>query len=178
LGALNSDLSFDLYDIIDDPFDGALWIGPPFRSQTWRRVTAQRDPGSPAWLPEFRGGSVVRFMNQDQGLFDRGDAPWGNFRIAFLQYASDPITFFSTGSAWREPDWMREPRGPDISTALRWFPVVTMLQLAADMMVGTAPTGFGHEYAASHYLEAWLALTEPGGWSETDLKRLHAHFAE
>ena len=175
LGSLNSDLSFDLYDIIDDPFDGVLWSGPPFRNETWRRITAERDPGTPAWLPEFRGGSVVRFMNQDQGL-DRGAAEWGDFRIAFLQYASDPITFFSFGSAWREPDWMREPRGPDVSSDLRWFPMVTMLQLAADMMVGTAPTGFGHEYAPAHYIEAWLALTEPAGWSEAELERLRSLF--
>jgi len=175
LGSLNSDLSFDLYDIIDDPFHGVLWSGPPFRNETWRRITAERDPGTPAWLPEFRGGSVVRFMNQEQG-FDRGDAEWGNFRIAFLQYASDPITFFSPGVAWREPDWMREPRGPDVSPDLRWFPVVTMLQLAADMMVGTAPTGFGHEYAPAHYVDAWFALTEPGGWSEADLERLRGLF--
>jgi uncharacterized membrane protein len=89
------------------------------------------------------GGS---FHEPGPGL-GRGAAEWGDFRIAFLQYASDPITFFSTGAAWREPDWMREPRGPDVSSDLRWFPMVTMLQLAADMMVGTAPTGFGHEYA-------------------------------
>lgn len=175
LGSLNSDLSFDLYDIIDDPFDGVLWSGPPFRNETWRRITAERDPGTPAWLPEFRGGSVVRFMNQDQDL-DRGAAEWGDFRIAFLQYASDPITFFSFGSAWREPDWMREPRGPDVSPDLRWFPVVTMLQIAADMMVGTAPTGFGHEYAPAHYVDAWLALTEPAGWSEAELERLRGLF--
>ena len=175
LGSLNSDLSFDLYDIIDDPFDGVLWSGPPFRNDSWMRVTAERDPGTPAWLPEFRGGSVVRFMNQEHGL-DRGDAEWGNFRIAFLQYASDPITFFSPGAAWREPAWMREPRGPDVSPDLRWFPVVTMLQLAADMMVGTAPTGFGHEYAPGHYIDAWLALTEPGGWSEPELERLRGLF--
>lgn len=175
LGALNSDLSFDLYDIIDDPFDGVLWSGPPFRSRTWRRITAERDPGTPFWLPESRGGAVVRFMNQEQGL-DRGEAGWGNFRIAFLQYASDPITFFSFGAAWREPPWMREPRGPDVSPDLRWFPVVTMLQLAADMMIGTAPTGFGHEYAPGDYIEAWLALTEPGAWSEAELKRLRDLF--
>ena len=175
LGSLNSDLSFDLYDIIDDPFDGALWIGPPFSARTWNRVTAERDPGSTAWLPEFRGGSVVRFMNQTQGL-DRGAAPWGKFRIVFLQYASDPITFFSAGSAWREPDWMRNPRGPDVSPGLRWFPVVTMLQIAADMMVGTAPKGFGHEYAEADYINAWNALTEPKGWSEADLNRLRDLF--
>lgn len=177
LGSLNSDLSFDLYDIIDDPFDGVLWSGPPFRNETWRRITAERDSGTPAWLPEFRGGSVVRFMNQDQGL-DRGAAEWGGFRIAFLQYASDPITFYSTGAAWREPDWMREPRGPAVSSDLRWFPLVTMLQLAADMMVGTAPTGFGHEYAPGHYIDAWLALAEPAGWSDAELERLRNLFEQ
>lgn len=175
LGSLNSDLSFDLYDIIDDPFHGALWSGPPFRSDTWRRITAQRDPGTPAWLPEFRGGSVIRFMNQEHGL-DRGSAEWGTFRIAFLQYASDPITFFSPDIAWFEPDWMREPRGPDVSPDLRWFPIVTMLQLAADMVVGTAPKGFGHEYAPEHYIDAWLALTEPEGWTASDVERLKDFF--
>ncbi len=175
LGSRNSDLSFDLYDIIDDPFDGALWSGPPFSHDTWGRVTDQRDVGSPAWLPQFRGGSVVRFANQNRSL-DHGDVEWGAFRIAFLQYASDPIVFFSPQSAWREPAWMREPRGPDVSPNLRWFPVVTMLQLAADMMVGTAPKGFGHEYAATDYIDAWLALTEPQGWSEEELARLRAKF--
>jgi len=175
LGSLNSDLSFDLYDIIDDPFHGALWSGPPFRSDTWRSITAQRDPGTPAWLPEFRGGSVIRFMNQEHGL-DRGSAEWGAFRIAFLQYASDPITFFSPDIAWFEPDWMREPRGPDVSPDLRWFPIVTMLQLAADMVVGTAPKGFGHEYAPEHYIDAWLALTEPEGWTASDVERLKDFF--
>lgn len=175
LGSLNSDISFDFYDIIDEPFHGALWSGPPFRHDTWRRVTAQRDTGSPPWLPQFRNGSVVRFMNQTKGL-ERGTAKWGKFRIAFLQYASDPITFFSPQTAWRAPDWMREPRGPDVSPGLRWFPIVTMLQLAADMMVGTAPKGFGHEYAATHYIDAWLALTEPAGWRDSELTRLRTLF--
>lgn len=177
LGSFNSDLSFDLYDIIDDPFHGALWSGPPFRHDTWRRATAERDPGSPFWLPQFRQGSVIRFMNQHKGL-EKGVAEWGNFRIVFLQYASDPITFFSPRTAWRTPDWMRDPRGPDVSPEIRWFPVVTMLQVAADMMVGTAPRGFGHEYAATDYIDAWLALTEPAGWSDSELGRLRAFFED
>lgn len=175
LGSLNSALSFDAFDIIDDPFHGALWSGPPFRHHVWSAVTRQRDAGSPAWLPRFRDGAVVRFMNQRGGLAS-GSAPWGAFRIAFLQYASDPITFFETGSTWREPEWMKAPRGPDVSPDLRWYPVVTMLQLAADMMVGTAPVGYGHEFAPAHYLEAWLALTEPPGLSPSDLERLRARF--
>ncbi|WP_020503446.1 alpha/beta hydrolase [Lamprocystis purpurea] len=175
LGSLNSDLSFDLYDIIDDPFNGALWSGPPFRNDAWRRMTDQRDPGSPAWLPRFRGGAVVRFMNQDGGLAS-GDQPWGAFRIAFLQYASDPITFFSPQSAWREPDWLQAPRGPDVSPDLRWFPLVTMLQLVADMVAGVTPKGFGHEFAPAHYIDAWLPLTEPPGWSDAEVARLKTLF--
>lgn len=177
LGSLNSDRSFDLFDIIDDPFHGALWSGPTFRNDSWRRMTQQRKPESPAWLPQFRDGSVVRFMNQNHSS-EPYTADWGDFRIIFLQYASDPITFFDPQSAWREPDWMREPRGPDVSPNLRWFPVVTMLQLLADMMLGTAPPGFGHEYAATDYIDAWLTLTEPEGWSDSEIKRLRRLFAE
>ncbi|MCC5883723.1 MAG: alpha/beta-hydrolase family protein [Halomonas sp.] len=177
LGSLNSDLSFDFYDIIDDPFHGALWSGPPFRSETWRTVTQERDRGTPAWLPTFRNGAVVRFMNQYQGL-DEPDQAWGDFRIAYLQYGSDPITFFEPQILWREPEWMREPRAPDVLPELRWFPVVTMLQLLADLAVGRAPPGYGHSIAAEHYLDAWLALTEPEGWSEAELERLRARFRQ
>jgi uncharacterized membrane protein len=173
LGSHNSDRSFDFYDIIDEPFHGALWSGPPFRHQTWREATARRDPGTPSWLPEFRQGAVVRFMNQD-GVTGGNEVPWGKFRILFLQYPSDPITFFSPAAAWRAPDWMGEPRGKDVSPSLRWFPVVTMLQLAIDMAVGTAPEGFGHTIAATDYIEAWLALTEPAGWDGAELARLRA----
>jgi uncharacterized membrane protein len=176
LGALNSDQSFNLYDIIDDPFQGAMWSGPPFATVNWRMMTNQREPGSPAWLPRFRDGKVVRFMNQD-GLKD-GQSGWGPFRIVFLQYGSDPITFFEPSSAWREPDWMREPRAPDVSPKLRWFPVVTMLQLAADMVLSTAPTGFGHIYAPEDYIDAWTSLTQPEGWTPTELQRLKDEFAD
>jgi uncharacterized membrane protein len=49
-----------------------------------------------------------------------------------------------------------------------------MLQLADDMMVGTAPKGFGREYAPNDYINAWLALTEPEDWIEFELERLRA----
>lgn len=176
LGALNSDRSFDIYDIINDPFKGALWSGPPFRSETWRNVTRDRDPDSPAWLPRFRDGAVVRFMNQELG-FDAAGPDWGPFRIGYLQYASDPITFFDPQAFYTQPAWLQEPRGPDVSEDLRWFPIVTMLQLAADMAAGAAPPGFGHTYAARDYINAWLGLMEPEGWAEADLERLHARFA-
>jgi uncharacterized membrane protein len=177
LGALNSDLSFDFHEIVADPFNGALWVGPPFRAEHWQTITADREPGSPVWRPRFHRGKVVRFMTQQGGL-ERGDEPWGPFRIAYLQYASDPITFFTIDTLYREPEWMRAPRGFDVSPSLRWFPIVTSLQLVADMGVSnTTPPGFGHVFAASHYIDAWVALLEPPGWSPEDVSRLKARFA-
>lgn len=179
LGSLNSDLSFDLFDIIDDPFEGVLWVGPPFRNESWRRMVRDRDPGSPAWLPRFRDGAVVRFTlgATDAAARRAADyAPWGDFRIVVLQYPSDPITFFEPSAAWRRPAWMQEPRGPGVTPDLRWFPVVTMLQLAADMVVGTAPQGFGHEYSPRDYISAWRALTEPPGWTQAEIERLEELF--
>ncbi len=175
LGALNSARSADIWDLVSDPIDGALWSGPPFRSETWQWLSSQRNPGSPAWLPRFRDGSVVRFANQHGGLEDF-DAPWGPFRIAYLQYASDPISFFRPDALYREPAWMRGERAHDVSPKLRWYPIVTFLQLAVDIAAAeTAPIGHGHTYATEHYINAWHALIEPPGWDETrlaELKRL------
>ena len=178
LGALNSDRSFDLYDVVRDPFHGALWSGPPFRSETWRSATDERAPGSPAWLPRFRDSTVIRFTDQN-GRLDMPGVPWGPLRIAFLQYATDPVIFFEPRMLWRAPEWLQAPRGPDITPALRWIPVVTMLQVAADTQAGDiTPAGHGHNYAPEDYIDAWIALTEPAGWRAVDTRRLKSRFAE
>jgi len=175
LGAFGSERSTSLLEIIGDPIQGAVWSGPPFENSIWRQVTSARNPGSPAWLPQFRDGSMFRFMNQN-GTTVPADASWGPLRIVYLQYASDAITFFDYRDLYRRPDWMNDPRGPDVSPQLQWFPVVTMLQLAVDMAVAnTAPMGYGHVYAPEHYVEAWLAVTAPEGWSTDRLEALKAH---
>ncbi|WP_458095137.1 alpha/beta hydrolase [Roseomonas sp. WA12] len=182
LGALNSDRSVDLFDVIGDPFQGALWTGPPFPSRTWRQATAQRHPESPAWLARFRDGSVVRFFGGHNSL-DDADAPWEPLRIVFLQYPSDPITFFESGSAFRSPTWLRTPRGPDVSPQLRWYPLITFLQLGLDMILATTtPMGHGHVYAPEHYVDAWIAVTQPESWTPdrtAQLKeKLQRHFEQ
>lgn len=172
LGAMNSEKSAELFETIGDPIAGALWSGPPFESRIWRAVTENRNEGSPAWLPEFRDGRFVRFMNQN-GPTVPADAPWGPMRVVYLQYASDPIVLFDYRDAYQRPAWMRPPRGPDVSPELRWYPVVTMLQLALDMAVAThTPMGFGHVYAPEHYVDAWVAVANIRDWSPDELARL------
>ena len=177
LGAMNSEKSAELFETIGDPIAGALWSGAPFESRIWRSITDNRNPGSPAWLPEFRDGRFVRFMNQN-GPTVPPDTPWGPMRVVYLQYASDAITFFDYGDAYQAPAWMDAPRGPDVSTELRWYPIVTMLQLALDMAVATnTPMGFGHVYAPEHYVDGWVAVTDVGDWSAEALARLKHQLA-
>jgi uncharacterized membrane protein len=172
LGALNSAKSAELFETIGDPIAGALWSGPPFASSIWRSVTASRNDNSPAWRPEFRDGRFVRFMNQT-GSTVPADTPWGPMRVVYLQYASDAVTFFDYRDAYRRPAWMYTPRGPDVSPELRWYPVVTMLQLALDMAVATStPMGYGHVYAPEHYVDAWLAVTDVHDWPPEAVARL------
>ncbi|WP_367345948.1 alpha/beta hydrolase [Stenotrophomonas bentonitica] len=172
LGAMNSERSVNLFDMIDTPIDGALWSGPPFATRTWRQTTNQRNPGSPEWLPVFRDSRSVRFMNQ-QGTPVPADAPWGRMRVVYLQYASDPITFFTPYDAWRQPDWMAEPRAPDVSKEVRWYPLVSMLQLALDMLLADrTPMGYGHVFAPAHYVAGWQAVLGKGDWSDGDTRRL------
>lgn len=177
LGALNSEKSVEFFEILSDPINGALWSGPPFGSRLWRSFTNGRNEGSPAWLPKFGNGQLVRFMNQAGATLPK-DTPWEPLRIVYLQYASDPITFFDLQIAYHRPAWLAAPRGPDVSPSLRWFPIVTMLQIAIDMgFANKAPMGFGHVFAPEHYTDAWVRLTDPPGWTQDELARLKKYLA-
>jgi uncharacterized membrane protein len=177
LGALSSEQSVRLYEVLADPIQGALWVGPPFPSPVWRSLVSEREPGSPAWLPRFGDGSIVRFTGRQNAL-DIPGAEWGPLRIVYLQYASDPVVLFEPTAFYRRPAWMAEPRGPDVSPELRWYPGVTFLQLLLDMALGvTVPFGYGHLYAHAHYIDAWQAVTAPDGWTPAEIARLKALFA-
>jgi uncharacterized membrane protein len=74
---------------------------------------------------------------------------------------------------------MLPPRGPDVSPQLRWYPVVTLLQLALDMLTATtAPIGHGHVYAPAHYIDAWMEVTDVRGWSPQEIMRLKQHLSK
>ncbi|WP_108661119.1 alpha/beta hydrolase [Acuticoccus kandeliae] len=177
LGAFSSEQSVRFYELLGDPYNGALWAGPPFPSPVHTAITDERNDGTPAWLPRFEEGMLVRFTNQTNAL-DLPDAKWGPMRIVYLQYASDPIVFFSPDMLWREPDWLKTPRGPDVAEEIRWYPIVTALQVAADMAVATTvPIGYGHEYSPANYIDAWVAVTAPPIGPD-EIARVKAHFGE
>jgi len=63
--------------------------------------------------------------------------------------------------------------GPDVSPALRWYPIVSMMQLALDMLIaGEAPMGYGHLYAPAQYIDAWMLVTGIQDWSDEDIALL------
>ena len=152
--------------------DGALFSGPTFQNTMRDSITINRDPGSPEWLPIFDDGVNVRFAARADNL-GRPDAPWGNPRIVYLQHASDPIAWFNPNLLFAEPDWLREPRGYDVSKDMTWIPVVTFLQVSADMAVAVdVPDGHGHRYVKD-VVNAWAAVMAPPGWTpaKTELLR-------
>lgn len=177
LGANASQSSTLFLDALSDPFDGALWIGPPYSSPVWRWATTNRLPGSPQWRPVLGQSSSIRFGNRGRELGQPG-RPWGPMRIAFLQYPSDPIVFFDYASLFSQPDWMVGQRGEGVSYDFHWYPIVTFLQLGMDMALAiTSPVGFGHIYSAADYTDAWYALAEPAGWDSARLDALKAKLA-
>lgn len=174
LGSLNSDLSFNMFQILDEPVDGIFWVGPPFQNRTWSELTAGRNAGTPIWLPQVGDGRTVRFTSQTNHLNDQS-TPWGRVRMVILQYASDPMTFADPAYAFLRPAWLSDPRGPDVSLKVAWYPVVTFLQLLVDMMTAVIPPmGYGHVYAPEHYIDGWVAVTEPPGWTPEAIDRLKA----
>jgi uncharacterized membrane protein len=176
LGSLGSESATDLFEVFEDPPQGALWSGPPFPSRRHSDITVRRRPDSPAWLPRYRDDRMVRFTNQ-QNQLETGK-PWGPMRYVYIQYASDPMIWFSPDLAWNPPSWLREPRGPDVSPQLRWYPVVTFLQIGFDLPMATSiPIGYGHNYAPSHYIDGWMAVTKPMSWNEEALERLKEYFS-
>ena len=166
LGSTGVESVLGSVSIVNEPVDGALMVGPPFLNDLHRRLTDGRDAGSPASLPVHDDGRSVRFANEQSGL-RRTAGPWGPTRVAYLQHASDPVVFFSSDLAFARPQWLADgQRGPDVSPAMGWVPLVTMWQVLLDMpAAGEVPTGYGHLYSARANMDAWAAVTQPPRWT-------------
>ena len=149
---------------------GALFVGPTGDNRLWSQFTTERDPGTREVEPVYQRGAIVRFS--PDGDTWPGDGTWTGPRIGYLQHANDPVTWWTMSLALHRPDWLREPRGTGVLPTMRWIPVVTMLQVAADQMVANSvPPGQGHRFGLAP-VRAWTHILPPPGWNDARTDRL------
>ena len=176
LGSFAGESPFGSIPTIAARTDGALFTGPTFNNKLWADTTRRRDPGTPEVLPVYANGRYVRFISAEEDL-DRPRAPWRDSRIVYIQHASDPIAWWNPVLLFREPDWLKEPRGRDVLPDTHWIPVVTFLQLSADMAVAVdVPDGHGHNYLRAIPF-AWADILQPPGWTDEKTLQLLPHLS-
>jgi uncharacterized membrane protein len=172
LGSFGGEAPFMSLNNILARTDGALFSGPTFNNTVWLQLTATRDRGSPQWLPIYDDGQNVRFVARPSDL-QRPSASWpGRPKVVYLQHASDPIAWWTPDLLFKSPDWLREKRGYDVLPQTRWIPLVTFLQVSADMAVAVdVPDGHGHHYVAD-VANGWADVLSPPGWTPEKTAKL------
>jgi uncharacterized membrane protein len=171
LGSFGGEAPFMSLNNVLARTDGALFSGPTFKNTIWTDLTATRDRGSPEWLPLYDHGLSVRFVARP-GDLKRPESQWNPPRVVYLQHASDPIAWWDPDLLFRQPDWLREKRGYDVLPETEWIPVVTFLQVSADMAVAVdVPQGHGHVYVAD-VANGWAAVLQPPGWTAEKTAKL------
>jgi len=175
LGAYGVEAILTSINIINEPIDGALMVGPPFVNELWNEVVAKRDPGSSPATPVYQGGRTVRFTNLEDALDLPGDVDeWGETRVVYLQHASDPVVFFSPTLFFSQPDWLLDgQRGMEISEDFHYARLITGWQVMMDLpAAGSIPEGYGHLYTKQANARSWIAVTRPDGWTAAETERL------
>jgi uncharacterized membrane protein len=171
LGSFGGEAPFMSLNNVLARTDGALFSGPTFNNTVWLQLTDTRDPGSPAWLPIYDDGQNVRFVARQSNL-GRPPAAWGHPRVVYLQHASDPIAWWTPDLLFKSPDWLNEKRGYDVLPQTHWIPLVTFLQVSADMAVAVdVPDGHGHHYVAD-VANGWADVLSPPGWTPDKTAKL------
>lgn len=175
LGSMAGQGAFEwLPDISRMGFSSVLWVGPPNASPMWRGITQRRDPGTPEVQPRYDDGRTVRFSQGNSPAQIAADTrpPWQGTRVLFLQHASDPIVWWSRDLLFTRPDWLAERPGRDRTASMRWYPIITYWQVAADIPhASSAPAGHGHNYG-DYILDGWVGVAAPPGWTATDTERI------
>lgn len=171
LGSYGAEEALGDLDSLRARVDGALLVGPTFANPIWFELTANRDSGTPQWLPALAAQPSVRFARTPadlEGFSGSGDSP----RVVYLQHPSDPTTWWNLELAYRKPPWAGEPAAPDRSPAFRWIPIVTFWQTGIDLANSLGvPAGYGH-YFGTNVVDGWVAVSPPDGWRAEDTQRL------
>lgn len=159
LGAHGMQSVFPNLDAVRSETDGAVFVGSPNGTPLWNTLQDSRDSGSPLWQPVLDDGAQVRWASK-AGDLELLKGPWAKPRVAYLQHATDPVTWLSPTLLWQSPEWLQPgKRGPDVSASMRWIPVITGVQVLIDMLLGeNVPARHGHNYG-DVILDAWTAVT-------------------
>jgi len=171
LGSFAQQAAFPSVETIASQTNGAVFVGTPNDTALWRAVESGRDAGSPEWQPVVGKGQTVRFAASPKDYADP-PGPWNEPRLLYLQHASDPVVWWYWSILWSRPDWLAEPRGPDVSSKSIWFPFVSWMQVTVDQFHGTGvPNGHGHNYG-NMMVSAWAQVARPPGWTDAEIVRL------
>ncbi|MBO0855823.1 MAG: alpha/beta hydrolase [Nocardia sp.] len=164
LGSQGSESAFGGLNDLRSKVDGALWVGPPNTNRMWQQFVRRRDPGTREVQPIYADGLSVRFASTAADL-GKPSPDWRSPHIVYLQHPSDPIIWWSPDLLFTRPNWLSEPRGSDVSPQMRWWPLVTFWQVAADLSNSTAVgDGHGHNYGTL-VLDGWAAVLPPPDWN-------------
>jgi len=165
LGSFGGQSAFSSAQDMRRSVDGALYIGTPSNTELWRSITDNRDAGSTEIKPVYENGETVRFASSTDPDTAKPGNDWPKPRVLYLQHASDPVIWFSFDLMLKKPDWLKEPRGSDVSHRTRWIPFVSFFQVTVDQFYGvTVPNGHGHNYA-NDIVSAWVEVTGPENWT-------------
>lgn len=170
LGTQSGEGAFDSLAEIREEVDGVLWVGPPNSNRLWGELVARRDPGTRMVLPTYADGLVVRFANNSEDI-QQMTGEWLNPRVLYIQHPSDPVVWWTTDLLFQRPAWLSEAPGQDRLPSMRWFPIVTFWQVAADLgNAAGVSDGHGHNYG-TQVLDGWAAVAAPDGWTAADTER-------
>jgi len=87
-------------------------------------------------------------------------------------HPSDPVVWWSPDLIFSEPDWISQPPGRDVLSAMFWVPFVTFWLVTADLpFAASVPAGHGHVYSAE-FVDGWNAILQPAGITPGELATL------
>ena len=180
LGSYGGQAAFADADDMLARAQGGVWVGTPSFTDIAESLTARRNEGSPEIVPVVDAGLHIRFAASGDQLthdsYGRDYGAWDFPRFVYAQHASDPVVWWNPPLLGAEPDWLREPRGPDVNPDVTWIPFVTFWQLTTDMAVGhDPPDGYGHRYGPE-LVPAWGSVL--GGSPTDDYSKLVAGIEE
>ena len=170
LGTLGTEKTFGTVQRMASGADGILLEGPTFANPLRNEIIAGRDPGTPVWDPAYSPDPIEFAAEPAELRAPASPSP----KVVYLQNSTDPIVWWSPDLLYKSPDWLRKPRGPDVSPDMHWYPGITFWQTTVDaVFANDVPMGHGHVYK-SGVVDGWAALAPPPGWTVADTVRLRA----